>query len=261
MRCANATIGSQGTLDGGDLSGWRRPHGRIPCPTIVAHRYAASTWERPELRTGRRRLGAGENAPREETARDCYRKDRILARQDLRSKIPHLRAFAISLARNPDRADDLVQQTLLRAYSNIQLFDPDSNMSAWLVTILRNEFYSEQRRRRREIPDSDGAYAGTLVIQAGQVTQAECQEFYEALGAVPEGHVQGAFPDRRLRLFLCGSGSRMRLRCGHDQEPCSPGSRAACGNAVAQGPWPFRRRRHFSVGCHPGRAWPITSGN
>ena len=102
------------------------------------------------------------------------------------AEIPHLRAFAISLARNPDRADDLVQQTLLRAFSNIQLFDPDSNMSAWLVTILRNEFYSEQRRRRREIPDSDGAYAGTLVIQAGQVTQAECQEFYEALGAVPE---------------------------------------------------------------------------
>jgi RNA polymerase sigma-70 factor (ECF subfamily) len=103
------------------------------------------------------------------------------------AEIPHLRAFAVSLARNPDRADDLVQQTLLRAYSNIRLFDPGSNMSAWLVTILRNEFDSEQRTRRREIPDSDGAYAGTLVIQAGQVSQAECQEFYEALGNTRDG--------------------------------------------------------------------------
>ena len=113
------------------------------------------------------------------------------------AEIPHLRAFAVSLARNPDRADDLVQQTLLRAYSNIQLFDPGSNMSAWLVTILRNEFYSEQRRRRREVPDSDGAYAGTLVVQAGQVSQAECQELYEALGTVPE--------DMRKALLLIGA--------------------------------------------------------
>jgi RNA polymerase sigma-70 factor (ECF subfamily) len=112
-------------------------------------------------------------------------------------EIPHLRAFAVSLARNPDRADDLIQQTMLRAYSNIQLFDPGSNLSAWLITILRNEFYSEQRRRRREIPDSDGAYAGTLVFQAAQVSQAACREFYEALGTVPE--------EMRKPLLLIGA--------------------------------------------------------
>jgi len=53
---------------------------------------------------------------------------------------PSLRAFAISLSGNVDRADDLVQETLLRAIANIDSFHPGTNMSAWLFTILRNLF-------------------------------------------------------------------------------------------------------------------------
>lgn len=64
--------------------------------------------------------------------------------------LPRLRAFAISLCRDADRADDLVQETVLRALTNMQLFEPGTNMQAWLFTILRNLFYSEHRRRRRE---------------------------------------------------------------------------------------------------------------
>ena len=52
--------------------------------------------------------------------------------------VPSLRAFAISLCGNVDRADDLVQETLLRALANINSFQPGTNMSAWLFTILRN---------------------------------------------------------------------------------------------------------------------------
>ena len=54
--------------------------------------------------------------------------------------VPSLRAFAMSLTRNIDGADDLVQETLLRAIANIESFDPGTNMPGWLSTILRNVF-------------------------------------------------------------------------------------------------------------------------
>ena len=69
-------------------------------------------------------------------------------REAMLSAVPSLRAFAISLSGNVDRADDLVQETLLRAMANIDSFQPGTNMSAWLFTILRNLFRSEYRKRR-----------------------------------------------------------------------------------------------------------------
>ena len=56
--------------------------------------------------------------------------------------VPRLRAFAISLSGKFDLADDLVQETLLRAIANINSFQPGTNMSGWLFTILRNLFRS-----------------------------------------------------------------------------------------------------------------------
>ena len=99
--------------------------------------------------------------------------------------IPQLGAFALSLSRNPDRADDLVQVTLLRACTHIGQFEPGTNLVAWLIRILRNEFLAEQRKRRREVEDGDGAYAETLVVQANQVGRAEYRELYDALAALP----------------------------------------------------------------------------
>jgi len=57
--------------------------------------------------------------------------------------MPRLRAFAISLCRNGDHADDLVQDTLVRACTNIMSFTPGTNMLAWLCTIMKNHFFSE----------------------------------------------------------------------------------------------------------------------
>jgi RNA polymerase sigma-70 factor, ECF subfamily len=57
--------------------------------------------------------------------------------------VPSLRAFAISLSGKVDRADDLVQETLLRAIANINSFHPGSHMSAWLFAILRNLFRTD----------------------------------------------------------------------------------------------------------------------
>jgi RNA polymerase sigma-70 factor (ECF subfamily) len=86
-------------------------------------------------------------------------------RDDILASVPSLRAFAISLSGNGDRADDLVQETLLRAIANIDSFQPGSNLPAWLFTILRNLFRSDYRKRRREVEDAEGNYAKTLKTQ------------------------------------------------------------------------------------------------
>jgi RNA polymerase sigma-70 factor (ECF subfamily) len=70
-------------------------------------------------------------------------------RDAMLAAVPSLRAFGISLSGSVDRADDLVQETLLRALANIDSFEPGTNMSAWLFTILRNLFRSEYRKRGR----------------------------------------------------------------------------------------------------------------
>src|SRR5438034_4698407 len=98
-------------------------------------------------------------------------------RDDILASVPSLRAFAISLSGNVDRADDLVQETLLRAMANIDSFQPGTNMSAWLFTILRNLFRSEYRKRRREVEDADGSYADTLKSHPEQHGRVEFEEF------------------------------------------------------------------------------------
>ena len=64
-------------------------------------------------------------------------------RDAMLAAIPSLRAFAISLTYNVDTADDLVQEAILRAWTNIERFEPGTSMNAWLFTILRNAFYSQ----------------------------------------------------------------------------------------------------------------------
>ena len=83
-------------------------------------------------------------------------------RDELVKHLPALRAFALSLARNGHAADDLVQDTILKAWSKFDRFEPGTNMRAWLFTILRNSFYSDLRKHRRELADSDGIHAARL---------------------------------------------------------------------------------------------------
>ena len=118
-------------------------------------------------------------------------KDQILA------SIPSLRAFAISLSGNVDRADDLVQETILRALANIHSFQPGTNLPAWLFTILRNLFRSEYRKRRREVEDADGSFAQTLKSNPDQLGRIEFQEFRDALSQLPQ--------DQREALILVGA--------------------------------------------------------
>ena len=146
--------------------------------------------------------------------------------------VPSLRAFAISLSGNVDRADDLVQETLLRALANIDSFQPGSNMPAWLFTILRNLFRSEYRKRRREVEDADGSYAQSLKSQPEQTGHIEFQEFRQALGKLPHGSARSPDPGRRLGILLRGGGGYLRLRGRHDQEPRQPCARPPRRHAV-----------------------------
>jgi RNA polymerase sigma-70 factor, ECF subfamily len=111
--------------------------------------------------------------------------------------VPSLRAFAMSLSGNAERADDLVQGTLVRAIASIKSFQPGTNMSAWLFTILRNLFRSEYRKRRREVEDADGSYAASLKSPSEQFGRLEFKELGEALAKLP--HVQ------REALILVGA--------------------------------------------------------
>ncbi|MGB0903406.1 MAG: sigma-70 family RNA polymerase sigma factor, partial [Mangrovicoccus sp.] len=83
-------------------------------------------------------------------------------RDELVEHLPSLRAFAMSLTRNNSRADDLVQDTILKAWSKIESFQPGTNLRAWLFTILRNTYYSDRRKASREVEDVDGVMTASL---------------------------------------------------------------------------------------------------
>ena len=126
-------------------------------------------------------------------------------RQAVLGAVPSLRAFAISLCGNVDRADDLVQETLLRALANINSFQPGTNMSAWLFTILRNHFRSEYRKRRREVEDTDGHYAESLKSQPEQHGQRRIPRIPRGAGAIAGRPARSAGPGRRVGILLRGS--------------------------------------------------------
>jgi RNA polymerase sigma-70 factor, ECF subfamily len=94
--------------------------------------------------------------------------------------MPKLLAFAISLCRNRDQAEDLVQDTLLRACTKIKLFAPGTNMLAWLCTILKNQFISQCRGRRRPFEPIDDN-ADSVVSKPVQILHAQCHELWTAL--------------------------------------------------------------------------------
>jgi len=101
------------------------------------------------------------------------------------SSMPALRAFAISLCGNVDRADDLVQETLVRAIANIESFEPGTNLRGWLSAILRNHYFSECRKHRNESEDVDGRSVATLKTMPDQDSQIELDEFRAALATLP----------------------------------------------------------------------------
>jgi RNA polymerase sigma-70 factor, ECF subfamily len=118
-------------------------------------------------------------------------------KQELLSSIPSLRAFAMSLVQNADRADDLVQETLVKAWDKQSSFQPGTNLKAWVFTILRNEFYSQMRKRGREVQDSDGLITARLAVHPSQHGSMDLGDFRAALDHLPE--------DQREAIILIGA--------------------------------------------------------
>jgi RNA polymerase sigma-70 factor (ECF subfamily) len=109
----------------------------------------------------------------------------LTVQQQMLALAPNLRAFAMSICGSADKADDLVQETMLRAITRIDSFQPGTNLGAWLTTILRNCFLSEIRKRRYEVEDADGEYAHALRAAPEQESALEFKEFRAALGEIP----------------------------------------------------------------------------
>jgi len=108
--------------------------------------------------------------------------------------VPNLRAFAMSLLGNRDRADDLTQETILKAWSHMDSFEEGTNLQAWLFTIMRNTFISQCRREVREVPDPDGLKAQAQTCPPAQEGYVDLQDLHRALTQVP--------PEQREALIL-----------------------------------------------------------
>ena len=99
-----------------------------------------------------------------------------------------LRRFALKLTGQEHKAEDLVQETFLKAWANRDKFSLDTELRAWLFTILRNNFYSEIRKSRREVADIDGKLASLLSVEASQEHAIALNEVFAAVGRMPEIH-------------------------------------------------------------------------
>ncbi len=121
-------------------------------------------------------------------------------RDDLVRALPALRTFALSLTGDTTRADDLVQETFVKAWAKWHHFVPRSNFTAWLFTILRNQLYSDIRKHRREIEDADGAQAGKLMAPADQEDASTLKVVWDKIGRLPAS--------QRQALLLVGAEGR-----------------------------------------------------
>jgi RNA polymerase sigma-70 factor, ECF subfamily len=104
------------------------------------------------------------------------------------AQIPYLRAFAISLSGSYSVADDLVQDTLVKAWSHADSFERGTNFRAWLVTILRNTYFSQYRKRSREVQDSDNVLAEQIPVKGGQESNVTMQDVQKALNKLAPEH-------------------------------------------------------------------------
>lgn len=107
---------------------------------------------------------------------------------ELTDHLPALRAFAINLTRNPSTADDLVQEAIVKAWTNIHQFQPGSNMRAWLFTILRNTHFSERRKHKREVPDPSGVHAARLYVRPAHDGRLAFADFSRAFDKLSDEH-------------------------------------------------------------------------
>ncbi|MEE4187960.1 MAG: RNA polymerase sigma factor [Roseobacter sp.] len=118
-------------------------------------------------------------------------------RDGLIEHLPAMRAFAISLTRNTSAADDLVQDSVEKAWTNLDSFEQGTNMRAWLFTILRNTFYSSRRKSKREVADVDGVHTEALAEKPAHDGRLQMTDFRAAFAQLSD--------EQREALLLVGA--------------------------------------------------------
>jgi RNA polymerase sigma-70 factor (ECF subfamily) len=119
-------------------------------------------------------------------------------KQEMLEVVPHLRAFARGLCGRADMADDLVQETLLKAWAAQDRFEPGTSMRAWTFVILRNVYLSDLRRNRFRGDYDENVAERILVAPPGQESPLHLGDLNRALMTLP--------PERREALLLVGAG-------------------------------------------------------
>ena len=122
----------------------------------------------------------------------------VAFQRELITLIPHLRAFARSLAGEPAAADDLAQDAMMKAWDARASFEMGTNMKAWTFMILRNQFYSEKRRAWRQTQLDQEAAERTLVAVDNPEAPVALDELRLGLAQLP--------PEQREALVLVGAG-------------------------------------------------------
>ena len=118
-------------------------------------------------------------------------------RDELVEHLPAMRAFAISLTRNGATADDMVQDTVVKAWTTVDKFARGTNMRAWLFTILRNTYYSSRRKTRREVADIDGVHSDNLAEKPAHDGRLQMTDFRDAFAQLSD--------EQREALLLVGA--------------------------------------------------------
>jgi RNA polymerase sigma-70 factor (ECF subfamily) len=107
--------------------------------------------------------------------------------QEMVALVPQMHTFARSLCRDGVKADDLVQEALARALANIERFRPGTNLKAWLFTIVRNEHYSQLRRRKFEAVGVDTDLLPEPSVPPDHDGDLELRDLNRALGKLSAG--------------------------------------------------------------------------
>ncbi|WP_134682061.1 sigma-70 family RNA polymerase sigma factor [Paracoccus ravus] len=118
-------------------------------------------------------------------------------KNEILEQIPALRAYSRVLCRRVPDAEDLVQETLLRAIEYADSFRPGTNLRAWLFTIMRNRFYTNCRKSAREQTGGTDCVSEQSRAQAGQEWHMQACEMHAALRDLP--------PHYREAILLVGA--------------------------------------------------------
>lgn len=118
-------------------------------------------------------------------------------RDEIVTHLPALRAFARGLTGDVSGADDLVQETVLKAWSKFSQYNDGTNLRAWLFTILRNTYLSKLRKQSREVSDGEGVFAARLISKPDHDGRLALQELNAAMKLLPV--------EQREALILVGA--------------------------------------------------------